>query len=95
MEKRLTCHQCGKEFLFSEPEQAFYQEKGFKNAPKRCETCRMAESALLSAIKPKKEMYPAICADCGCKTELPFRPTGEKPVYCQACHIKRKKEEKN
>lgn len=26
------------------------------------------------------------CADCGIAiTELPFQPTGDKPVYCRAC----------
>jgi CxxC-x17-CxxC domain-containing protein len=32
--------------------------------------------------KPK---FKATCADCGDTCEVPFRPTGEKPVYCRAC----------
>lgn len=30
-------------------------------------------------------MYPAVCDQCGKQCEVPFRPTGDKPVYCNAC----------
>lgn len=32
-----------------------------------------------------KRMFDAVCATCGKRFELPFRPTGEKPVYCNEC----------
>jgi len=31
------------------------------------------------------QMYPATCAQCGKPTEVPFRPSGERPVYCRDC----------
>ena len=31
------------------------------------------------------EMHRAICNDCGNSCEVPFRPTGDKPVYCSDC----------
>lgn len=39
-DKKLICKDCGKEFLFTEGEQAFYKEKGFENEPVRCPDCR-------------------------------------------------------
>src|SRR5271168_1302353 len=30
-------------------------------------------------------MHSAICSKCGKTCEVPFRPTGEKPVYCRDC----------
>lgn len=30
-------------------------------------------------------MHKAICAECGTTCEVPFRPNGEKPVYCKNC----------
>lgn len=39
-DKTLVCRDCGKEFIFSESEQAFYKEKGFDNEPSRCAECR-------------------------------------------------------
>ena len=35
-----------------------------------------------------RQMYPVslTCADCGASiTELPFQPSGDKPVYCRDC----------
>ena len=37
----IKCQDCGKDFNFTERDQAFYQEKGFL-PPKRCHFCRKA-----------------------------------------------------
>ena len=41
-DETLTCRDCGKEFVFTASEQAFYAEKGFQNKPRRCPECRAA-----------------------------------------------------
>nr|WP_207717245.1 zinc-ribbon domain-containing protein [Clostridium acetobutylicum] len=41
-DKTIVCKDCGKEFVFTEGEQAFYKEKGFENDPVRCPECRKA-----------------------------------------------------
>ena len=33
----------------------------------------------------RPDMHSAICSDCGRECEVPFRPTGDKPVYCNDC----------
>ena len=30
-------------------------------------------------------MHKSICSECGKACELPFRPTGDKPVFCSTC----------
>jgi CxxC-x17-CxxC domain-containing protein len=35
-------------------------------------------------------MHQAICAECGKSCEVPFRPSGEKPVYCSNCFENRR-----
>lgn len=30
-------------------------------------------------------MHKAICSDCGNSCEVPFRPTGDKPIFCSDC----------
>ena len=35
-----------------------------------------------------RTMYSAICSSCGKNCEVPFRPTGDKPVYCRDCFDK-------
>lgn len=44
-DKKLTCKDCGKEFIFTVGEQEFYKEKGFDNDPVRCPECRKARKA--------------------------------------------------
>ena len=41
-DKTLICKDCNKEFIFTEGEQTFYQEKGLQNEPQRCPDCRKA-----------------------------------------------------
>ena len=31
------------------------------------------------------ELFDAICSKCGNACQVPFRPNGQKPVYCRAC----------
>lgn len=33
----------------------------------------------------RAEMFDATCADCGNTCQVPFMPTGAKPVYCSSC----------
>ena len=36
----------------------------------------------------RRKMYKAICSSCGKNCEVPFKPTGNKPVYCNECFKK-------
>lgn len=33
----------------------------------------------------KKQMFSVVCDGCGNNCEVPFRPTGAKPIYCAQC----------
>ena len=33
-----------------------------------------------------RELHPATCAGCGKPTEVPFKPTEGRPVYCRDCY---------
>ncbi|MBI3632432.1 MAG: hypothetical protein HY225_03220 [Candidatus Vogelbacteria bacterium] len=33
----------------------------------------------------RKPMFQATCSECNKSCEVPFRPTGDKPVYCKDC----------
>lgn len=33
----------------------------------------------------KTEMFPATCSQCGNVCEVPFKPTGRRPILCAAC----------
>jgi len=38
----------------------------------------------------ERVLHKAICADCNKECEVPFKPSGDRPVYCKECFSKRK-----
>ena len=89
-DKTLHCAECGNDFVFSASEQEFYAEKGFTNEPRRCPACRAARKARVNGGASRREMFHAVCAECGKDTEVPFRPSMDRPVYCRECYDKRR-----
>jgi CxxC-x17-CxxC domain-containing protein len=93
-DKSLQCADCGAEFTFTAKEQEFYASKGFTNEPKRCLSCRQARKAERrggAGGDRNRQMFPAICAQCGKETEVPFEPRQDRPVYCSDCYSNVKK----
>ena len=89
-DKDLTCRDCGAVFAFTVGEQEFFASKGFTNEPSRCPACRSARRNQQGGYgggydRGPREMHPVVCAQCGIDTTVPFRPTGDKPVYCSDC----------
>jgi len=88
-DKTLVCKDCGAEFVFTAGEQEFYAEKGFQNEPSRCKACRQAKKEARRQGAPR-EMFSAVCSACGKETEVPFKPSLDRPVYCRECYEERK-----
>jgi CxxC-x17-CxxC domain-containing protein len=103
VDRTLTCADCSQSFTFTASEQDFYAERGFTE-PRRCPTCRAARKAQRNAdsgygsdgygargaSRGPREMFAATCSACGQETEVPFRPTSGKPVYCSSCFATRR-----
>lgn len=83
-DKTLVCKDCGQEFTFTAGEQEFYAEKGFTNEPQRCKACRAARKGAARNGEPR-EMFDAVCAECGKPCKVPFQPREDRPVYCSDC----------
>jgi CxxC-x17-CxxC domain-containing protein len=67
----------------------FYAEKGFENEPQRCRDCRNVRKEQRSSSTGAggaREMFDAVCAQCGESTTVPFKPRGDRPVYCRSCY---------
>ena len=84
-DRTLACRDCGEEFTFTAGEQEFYATKGFENDPSRCQACRSAKRQQRDGYRANRQMFAVTCDECGCETEVPFNPTGDKPVYCRTC----------
>jgi CxxC-x17-CxxC domain-containing protein len=98
-DKTLTCADCGREFAFTASEQQFFADRGFSE-PRRCPSCRAARKASNGGFggsqagsdrgtggyqRQDREMFSATCSSCGREAQVPFRPSGTKPVYCSDC----------
>lgn len=90
-DRQLTCQACGTEFTFTAEEQEFYESKGFQE-PKKCKPCRDAAKQSRgggrggSGRGGPRQLYDVTCASCGVQTQVPFQPSGAKPVYCRECY---------
>lgn len=91
-DETLQCRDCGREFLFTVGEQKFFEERGLMNKPSRCPECRAARKAGMSGSgssyggeRAPRQMYAAVCSNCGQEARVPFQPRGDKPVYCSDC----------
>jgi CxxC-x17-CxxC domain-containing protein len=87
----LKCADCGTEFVFTAGEQAFYADKGFRNEPKRCRSCKSkrAENQGHAPGAIRNETRTS-CSQCGKETTVPFKPTQGRPVYCRECFQQRR-----
>ena len=86
-DKVLKCSECGQEFVFTAGEQMFFADKGFKNEPKRCKSCKAkrADGSTGQSSGFQRSETQATCSQCGKETTVPFRPTQGRPVYCREC----------
>jgi CxxC-x17-CxxC domain-containing protein len=100
----LTCRDCGQAFTFTSGEQDFYAARGYSE-PSRCPDCRAARKAERESggggyggygggggygSRAPRQMYSATCSNCGNEAQVPFQPSGDKPVYCSSCFEQRR-----
>lgn len=103
VDRDIQCADCGTTFVFSAGEQERFAELGFTNDPKRCGPCRAVNKRARAASGAPStgrssygegsarttEFHVAKCADCGGEARVPFKPRGDRPVYCSSCFGKR------
>lgn len=96
----IQCFDCGATLTFSAGEKELFASKGYNNLPKRCPSCRrtrktrqyddVASSNTNDSYNygTRRQMFPAICTECGKDIRVPFEPYGELPIYCFSCYRK-------
>lgn len=102
VDKEIQCVDCSTTFTFTAGEQERFAELGFTNEPKRCQPCRAAKKKEKgSSGGPRgngggrseggpKEIHITKCAQCGGEARVPFKPRGDRPVYCSSCFGERR-----
>lgn len=92
---RATCSECG------ESCEVPFRPTGDK--PVFCSICfgnkdtsNKSRSERRSSDRPsfgEKQMFKAVCDDCGKSCEVPFKPSSDKPVFCSDCFGKGERRE--
>ena len=101
----LTCRDCGQAFTFTSGEQDFYAARGYSEPGRcpDCRAARKAERSggggsynsygsgggYGGGGRGQREMFSATCSSCGKEAQVPFQPSGDKPVYCSDCFQQR------
>ena len=84
-----VCSECGENcqvpFKPSGDKPVKCQECFRKSRPKRSFN---NDSRGRSFDRGPREMHKAVCADCKQECEVPFKPSGDKPVRCKECFAK-------
>ncbi len=88
-DKVIVCKSCGQEFTFTAGEQEYYAEKGLTNEPQRCKACRDAAKHERRNSRGDRQMFDAVCAQCGKPCKVPFQPREDRPVLCSDCYSKK------
>lgn len=98
-DKSLNCVECSTAFTYTASEQELHKSLGYMNEPKRCPSCREQKKRMRGGSggmgggygdRAPRQMFSVICAECGKEAQVPFKPRGEKPVYCSDCFSKKR-----
>jgi CxxC-x17-CxxC domain-containing protein len=93
VDRILKCSDCGNDFVFTAGEQLFFNDKQFKNDPKRCKLCKAKRAGLgrsasltgAATLPFSRTETKTECSACGVETTVPFKPTQGRPVLCRSC----------
>lgn len=93
---KATCSDCGKEcevpFKPTQGKPVRCQDCFRKNKPKRSFD-RSRRFGSDRGPRREREMFKAVCAKCKKDCEVPFKPSGDKPVLCKDCFIKEREDQ--
>jgi CxxC-x17-CxxC domain-containing protein len=93
VDRFLKCSDCNDDFVFTAGDQLFFNDKQFKNDPKRCKLCKAKRAGLgrssnpnaVAALPFSRTETRTQCSACGIETTVPFKPTQGRPVLCRSC----------
>ena len=91
MQQQLSAMEKKLDILISQPSKRPF-EKSYSQKPSRHFSQSHRQDRGRQGRGPREKAYTrAICADCNKECEIPFKPTGDRPIYCKECLPKHKK----
>jgi len=79
--------------LISRPAASPVEKRPFVRSFERSDRGRGRDDRGSDDSPRERTMHRAICAECRKECEVPFRPSGERPVYCRECFSKHREDD--
>ena len=76
--------------LINQPQRRPFERGNSQNAPRRFSHPGRHDGGRRNSAPGEKTFTKAVCADCSKECQIPFKPSGGRPVYCQDCFAKRR-----
>ncbi len=93
------CDKCGKEcevpFRPTSGKPVFCSNCFEKNEPSQSRRSEPQEWNSRRSSSDDREMFAAVCDNCGKNCRIPFRPSNGRPIYCSNCFDKGNNEPRN
>ena len=83
MEKKL-------DILISQPSKSSFEKSYSQRPPRQFDRSHRHDRGRRDHSPRERTYTRVICVDCNKECEVPFKPSGDRPVYCKECFSKRK-----
>ena len=91
MQQQLNAIEKKLDILISQPATRPFEKNYSQGPPRSFDRPHRHDRGRQGSGGPRERTYNrVICADCNKECEIPFRPSGDRPVYCRECFSKRK-----
>ena len=93
IQQQLTFLEKKLDTLIAQSAQKPSERKEYGRPPRRFDNSFRRDRGERENSFQDRSFTKAICAECKTECEVPFRPSGDRPVYCKDCFAKRKDRE--
>ena len=90
VQQRLSAMERKLDTLISQSSKRPFEKSYSQNPPRRFDRPNRHDGGRQGNGPRERTFTQVICADCSKKCEIPFKPSGDRPVYCKECFSKRR-----
>ena len=92
MQQQLSAMEEKLDTLIRQSSKRPFEKSHFQNPSRRFDNFHRHDRGRPGNGPRERTFTRVICADCNKECEIPFKPSGDRPVYCKDCFSKRKKD---
>ena len=78
------------DILINQPAKRPFEKSYSQNPPRRFDHSNRHDRGRGDNYPRERTFTRVVCSDCNKECEIPFKPSGDRPVYCKECFSKRR-----